>query len=77
VPVISRKLPTEAVVLPTWPLQPRLLTIPQAAAYLACSVWSVRNLIRQKRLTKIRIGRKYLLDISDLNAFIERERKEG
>jgi len=62
---------TPASVPVSFPNQ-RLLRIPQAAIYLACSVWAVRDLLRRKELTKIPLGRKYLIDRAQLDAYIER-----
>jgi excisionase family DNA binding protein len=56
----------------------RLLTIPEAARYLGCSVWSVRDLIWKGDLPYTRFGRRFQVDIQDLDALIEREkRREG
>lgn len=73
-PVKRRKL---AVVEP--PAEPptvaqRLYRIPQAAAYLNCSVWAVRDLLRRKAVPKIKLGKKFLVDRSDLDRWIEREK---
>jgi len=50
----------------------RLLRIPQVARYLGCSVWAVRDLLRRRELTKIPLGRKYLVDRNQVDAYIER-----
>lgn len=56
----------------------RLLTIPEAARYLACAVWSVRDLIWKGDLPYTRFGKRFQVDIRDLDALIEREkRREG
>ena len=55
----------------TFPIQ-RLLRISQVAAYLGCSVWAVRDLLRRKELTKIPLGRKFLVDRNQVDAYIER-----
>jgi excisionase family DNA binding protein len=60
-------------------LCPRLLDLPAAAAYLAVSVWTVRDLVHAGELKPVRLPapggrelRRILLDVSDLNALIER-----
>lgn len=56
----------------------RLLTIPEAARYLGCTVWSVRDLIWKGDLPYTRFGKRFQVDIRDLDALIEREkRREG
>jgi excisionase family DNA binding protein len=74
-PVKRRKLApaTEPSAPVTFPAQ-RLLRVPQAAAYLNCSVWAVRDLLRRAKLGKIRLGKKFLIDRLDLDRFIEQEK---
>lgn len=50
---------------------PRLLTIKQTAAYLNSTVWSVRNLIWSDAVQAIRIGRRFLIDRKELDAYID------
>lgn len=58
------------------PMCKRLYTIKEAAGYLGRSVWSVRELIWAGRIPYVRRegGRKYFLDIEDLNNLIKREK---
>ncbi len=67
-PVFEAEITPEIV---SFPVQ-RLLRIPQVAVYLGCSVWAVRDLLRRKELTKIPLGRKYLVDRNQVDAYIER-----
>jgi excisionase family DNA binding protein len=46
-----------------------LLTAPQAAARLGMHRHSIDRVIRSGRLHAIRIGREYLLDVEDVEAF--------
>jgi len=57
--------------LTTQPITPRLVTIKQAAAYCSCAVWAIRQAIWSKELRACKIGRRYLIDRSDLDAFID------
>lgn len=52
----------------------RLFTLKEAAEYLGRSDWGMRTLIcsREIPVVKINGGRKVIVDINDLNAFIER-----
>jgi excisionase family DNA binding protein len=49
----------------------RLLTLNQAAEYLAVSHWTLRKLIWAGAISHVRIGRLVQLDRADLDAFIE------
>ena len=59
------------------PIMPRLLTIPQAAAYCSCTVWAVRQLCWSKELRSIRIGNKIQIDRADLDALIDRRLRDA
>jgi excisionase family DNA binding protein len=50
---------------------PLVLRPDEIAVLLGCSPWSVRRLIRQGDLRAVRIGRRYLVRIDDLVAFLE------
>jgi len=56
-----------------------LLTIPEAARYLsAASEWAVRRLITGGKLPYIRVGKRFCLRKSDLDAWIAKNiRREG
>jgi excisionase family DNA binding protein len=57
---------------PGRPSQRRLLTVDQAAEYLARSPLAVRHLINRRVLPAVRHGRRVFLDRADLDSFIER-----
>ncbi len=46
------------------------LTIKEAAEYLGCSVWSVYELVYQKKIKHFRIGRRILIQIAVLDEFM-------
>jgi excisionase family DNA binding protein len=52
----------------------RLLTLPEAATYLGLSTWTVRDLTWKGRLPVVRITRKLLFDLRDLDALIDQEK---
>ncbi len=52
-------------------LQKRLYSIPEAAAYLGRSVWAVREMIWAGKIRYVKDGRRQLLDIFDLDKWIE------
>ena len=55
-------------------LRNRLLNLPQAGEYLGRTVWSVREMIWAGKLPFVRDGRRILLDINDLDEWIEKNK---
>jgi excisionase family DNA binding protein len=55
-------------------LEPRLLTVKEAAQYLARSEQAIRHLIFQRDLPVVRSGRNVRLDRRDLDRWIENNR---
>jgi len=53
---------------------PRLLNIPDAATYMGCTVWFVRTLIWSRQVQHLRLGKRFLLDRSDLDRFIDSQK---
>jgi excisionase family DNA binding protein len=53
----------------------RLLTIAEAAKLLAISVGSTRRLIAVGELAAVRFNRRVLVDLKDLEAFIQRAKQ--
>ena len=53
----------------------RLMTIKDAAAQLSLSHWSIRRFIRQGSLRSVRIGRRVLIEMSELDRLIEEGRQ--
>jgi excisionase family DNA binding protein len=49
----------------------RLYTINQAAEYLGRSPWAVRSMIWSGKLSAVRDGKRILLDVHDLDRWIE------
>lgn len=55
-------------------LEPRLLTVKEAAQYLARSEQAIRHLIFQRDMPVVRSGRNVRLDRRDLDRWIENNR---
>jgi excisionase family DNA binding protein len=55
-------------------IEPRLMTVPQAAFYIARTEQAVRHLIFNRDLPVIRAGRNVRLDRRDLDSYIENNR---
>ena len=58
------------------PLDRRRCSVAEAAPVLGVSVFTVRVLIRQRRLAYHRIGRRIILDRQDLEQFLRAHRVE-
>lgn len=50
---------------------PKLLDFHAAAAYVGCSIWSLRDAVWDARLPFVKMGRKHFLAVEDLDAMIE------
>jgi excisionase family DNA binding protein len=56
-------------------IRPRLLSVPEAARYLGgISVWTVRALAWRGEIPEVRIGRRLLFDVQDLDSLVERSK---
>jgi len=53
----------------------RLYSIPEAGQYLGRTVWAVREMIYAGKIPYIRDGRRMLLDVRDMDAWIEDSRQ--
>jgi len=58
------------------PIDRRRCSVAEAAPVLGVSVYTVRALIRQRRLAYHRIGRRIILDRQDLEQFLRAHRVE-
>jgi len=58
-------------------IPPRLLNIADAAKYMSCSVWFVRTIIWGGRIPFVKFGKRYQLDRSDLDKFIDSEKQRS
>ena len=67
--VISAPVPFE----PRMP-EPLLLDIKGAAHMLSSTPWTIRNLLWAKKIPFVKIGRRFLIDPSDLRGFIARQK---
>jgi excisionase family DNA binding protein len=56
-------------------ITPRLLSIKEAAEYLGQSPGTIKNMLRDGRLHCNRSGARVLLDLRELDAWIERTRE--
>jgi excisionase family DNA binding protein len=52
----------------------RLLTVQQSAEYLALSMKSIHEMLANHKLAGVKFGRKTMLDIRDLDQWIERNK---
>jgi hypothetical protein len=51
-------------------IEPVCLDIPQAATFMATSTHAVRQLIRLRKLKAFQLGKKLVLPVADLRAYV-------
>jgi excisionase family DNA binding protein len=54
----------------------RLYTLKQAGIYIGLSHWRVRSLIYSGQLAYVRLGRRILIDLKDLDALIDSKKQQ-
>jgi excisionase family DNA binding protein len=54
----------------------RLYSIKEAAVYLGRGVWAVREMLWAGKIPYVKDGKRILLDINDMNLWIERNKTE-
>jgi len=57
-------------------VEPRLLRLKDAAAYLNCTVWFLRERIWSREIQYLQLGKRYLFDRGDLDRFVD-QNKQG
>jgi excisionase family DNA binding protein len=57
-------------------LNKRLYSIKEASLYLGRSVWAVREMLWAGKLPYVKDGRRILLDINDINIWIEKNKTQ-
>ena len=65
---------TQGIGNPPHKLSKRLYSIPEAGQYLGRTVWAIREMIYAGKIPYIRDGRRVLLDIQDMDNWIENNR---
>jgi len=58
-------------------LVPRLLRIQDAARYLSATTWFIETLIRDKKIPSLIVGKRRVIDVLDLDAWIESEKAKS
>jgi excisionase family DNA binding protein len=58
-------------------INPRMLTIPLIAKYLSATNWFVEELIRKKHLPARKFGKSWVVDLHDINSWIEQEKTKS
>ena len=58
-------------------VEPRLLRVNEAAAYLSTTIWNIRTLVWERQLAPVRIGksRRLLFDRADLDRYVESQKR--
>jgi excisionase family DNA binding protein len=63
--------PTGSASLPGL-IVPRMLRIQDAARYLSATTWFIETLIREGRIPSMVLGKRRVIDINDLDEWIEK-----
>jgi hypothetical protein len=62
---------------PAGGINPRVLTIPMVARFLSSTNWFVEELIRNKEIFARMQGKSWVVDLHDVNAWIDEQNKAG
>ena len=71
----ARMPPDSLPVVPPHSVIPHLLEVQHVAHRLSASPEYVRRLIRERKLTAIRLGTRWRIDEADLKAFIDKQKQ--
>jgi excisionase family DNA binding protein len=55
----------------------RLCSVKEAGRYLGRSPWAIRHLIWEGHLPQVRQGRRVMVDVVDMDQFIEKYKREA
>jgi excisionase family DNA binding protein len=58
-------------------IEPRLLSIKDAALYLGATIWAVRSLAWNRAVPYLKIGNRILFDKKDLDTYIDDQKTEA
>ena len=56
-------------------VEPRLLRIKEAAAYLGATVWFIRSLAWSRAVPHVVFGKRILFDRADLDRYLESQKR--
>ncbi len=57
------------------PVRRRLFSVQEAGDYLSLSPWTIREMVWRGELPEVRMGRRLLIDKQDLDALIDRTKR--
>jgi excisionase family DNA binding protein len=53
---------------------PRLLRISEAARYLSATPWLIRSLIWSRSIPFLKLGKRHVIDVRDLDAYVDSQK---
>jgi excisionase family DNA binding protein len=56
-------------------VEPRLLPVKEAAAYLGATIWFIRSLAWNRAVPHVVFGKRILFDRADLDRYLESQKK--
>jgi excisionase family DNA binding protein len=75
-PSVTLTRPEGSTPLPAF-VVPRLLRIQDAARYLSATTWQVETLLREKTIPSLVLGKRRVIDRSELDRYVERRNAEA
>lgn len=61
-----------AIASPTPEVRPLLVDLKTAARMLGTTLWAIRELLWANEIPHVQIGRRFLIDPADLQAYVQR-----
>jgi excisionase family DNA binding protein len=71
---MAKKGPADPAVAPP---NSRLLRISQAAQYLSVTNWFMETLLREKVIPSLFLGKRKVVDVRDIDAWIDRQKQKA
>jgi excisionase family DNA binding protein len=78
---VKVKVPFTPVIDPTNPsatlpalIIPRMLRVQDAARYLSSTTWFIATLLREGKIPSLFFGKRRVVDVNDLDAWVERQK---
>lgn len=65
---------TQGIVNPLSRQGKRLYSLKEASVYLGRSIWALREMLYDGKISFIKDGRRILLDINDMDSWIEKQK---
>jgi excisionase family DNA binding protein len=75
--VSPAQTPVKAIPNPRSSDSPEFFTQKEAAAYMRCTHWAIREACYTGELPYAEVGKRFIIHITDLRAWFEKQKKEA